>query len=190
VSRHRTAESIASLADGAFGRLDHSGAARERANAVSAWRHVAGAEVYAHARGFALRDTELVIFVDSSIWANELTVLAEHYREAVNQWIGKEAVGSIRFCVSKRVEEETRLDQEDEEAEAGRRRERVETVALTDTEREQLRQMAAAVKTEELRETVIAAAIAHLEWLKGTEAQNESEKASQRATEGSKQSRP
>jgi hypothetical protein len=187
--RLRTTERVSSLAEGVFARLDHSGEGRERARAVTAWRHVAGSEVFAHARGFALRDGELLVFVDTSTWANELSVLSEHYRKAVNERIGKEAVGSMRFAVSKRIAEEASLDAEDAAADADREVDLVEPVALSETEREQLALMAAAVKSDKLRETVIAAASAHLQWRKGIEARNAAEKAVQRATEGSKRSR-
>jgi hypothetical protein len=189
VKRLRTTRSMSSLAEGIVERLDRSEEGKERARAVSAWRQAAGLEVFAHARGFALRDRELLVFVDSPIWANELSVLSEHYRTAVNERLGKEAVGSIRFAVSKRVSVETRYEEEDEAAEADRVLDRVEPIPLTATEREQVSLMAQAVKTEKLRESVIAAAIAHQEWRKGIEARNAAEKAVQRATEGLKEPR-
>jgi hypothetical protein len=185
--RLRTTERMSTLAESVFGRLDRSGEGRERARAVTAWRHVAGAEVFAHARGFALRGTELLVFVDSPIWANELSMLSEQYRSAVNERIGKEAVGSIRFAVSNRVAREASVDEEDRAAEAARTHDRVEPVPITPTERGQLERMAASVKNEKLRETVVAAATAHLQWQKGIEARKTAERAAQRATEGPKQ---
>jgi hypothetical protein len=186
VTRLRKNESVASVAETIFTRLDKTGEGRERSRAIAAWRQVAGAEVFSHARGFALRDGELLVFVDSSTWANELSVLSEHYRTAVNERLGKEAVGSMRFAVSKKVAQETGFEREDEAAEAESRRDRVPPVPLTANEREQLSLMAAAVKSEKLRETVVAAATAHLEWRKGIEAHNAAQKAVQSATEGSK----
>jgi hypothetical protein len=113
-------------------------------------------------------------------------VLSEHYRAAVNERLGKEVVSSMRFAVSKRVAEDRSIESEDAAAEESLAREQAAPVPLTQTEHEQLALMASAVKSERLRETVIAAATAHLQWRKGIEARNAAEKASQRATEGQK----
>jgi len=166
-----------------MGRLDKTGEGRERATAVSAWRLVAGNEVFAHARGFALRGSELLIFVDSPVWANELAVLSEHYRVAVNERIGKEAVGSIRFAVSKKVSEEVQHETQDGESARQREEARAAPVPATENERQQVLAMAAGMRPGALREAVVAAALAHLEWRKGIEARNAAEKATQRATE-------
>jgi hypothetical protein len=175
-------ESVGSLAAGLWHQLDRTGQGAAKARVVSAWRSVAGDEVYAHARGFALRGDELLVFVDSPVWANELSVLAEHYRTAVNERSGKEMVGSIRFTVSRKVSEELKRDAEDAALSAAATPERTTPVAATEAEIEHVRQMAAAVENEGLREAVIAAAIRHLEWRKGTEALKAAEKAVQRAT--------
>jgi hypothetical protein len=58
----------------------------------------------------------------------------------------------------------------------------VAPVRATETEIEQVRQMAASVSDQGLREAVIAAALAHLEWRKGIEARSVAERAVQRAT--------
>jgi hypothetical protein len=184
MKRLQRSERVSSLADGVFGRLERSEEGRAQARVVTAWRHVAGAEVFAHARGFALREGELLVFVDESTWANELAVLSEHYRGAVNERLGKEVVSSIRFAVSKRVSRDRSFEEEDSATAEALSREQAPPVPLTRTEREQLSLMAAAVKNERLRETVIAAATAHLQWRKGIEARNAAEKATQRATEG------
>lgn len=181
VRLHRT-ERVGSLAAGLWTRLDRTGNGAAKARAVSAWRSAAGEEVYTHARGFALREGELMVYVDSPVWANELSVLAEHYRTAVNDRIGKETVTSMRFTVSRKVSEERVRDVEDVSLSAVTAAERVTPGRATETEIEQVRQMAAAVENKELREAVTAAAIAHLEWSKGIEARNAAEKAIQRAT--------
>lgn len=175
-------ERVSSLTEGVFGKLDRTGKGRERARVIAAWRAVAGVEVFAHARGFALRDQELVVFVDSPIWANELAVLSERYRTAINEHLGKETVGSIRFAVSRKVVAQRRVEAEDAAADAERVHEIVQPVGATSLEREQIRQMAAVVKDDGLRQAVIAAAIAHLEWKKGTEAKIEAQNATERVT--------
>ena len=165
-----------------MGRLDPTGEGFERARAVSAWRDAAGPEVMSHARGFALRDGELLVFVDSGVWANELSALSEHYRTAVNERIGKETVRAVRFTVSKMVAEERWWEAAESRSADEREAERVRPVAATGTERDQIRMMASAIHDDRVREAVIAAAIGDLEWRKGIEARNEAQAAAQRAT--------
>lgn len=165
-----------------LGKLDRSGEGLRRARVVATWREVAGPEVASHARGFALRGTELLVYVDSNVWANELAILSEEYRTALNERLGKEAVGSIRFAVSKKVAD--RRAEEEADAAADRSREhRTRPVPVTETEAAQIRHMAAAVKNQEVREAVVAAAIRNLEWRKGIEAEKSAERAAQRAGE-------
>jgi hypothetical protein len=171
----------ASVARALLGRLDTRGGA-ERALAVTAWTQVAGRDVASHARGFALREGELVVFVDSAARANDLTALSEDYREAVNMVLGKEAVSSMRFAVSKKVAEDKAWDDLETVESEQREADRVEPVPATETEAEQIRQMAAAVHDEKVREAVIAAAIRNLEWRKGIEASNGAHSAAQRFT--------
>lgn len=165
-----------------MGRLDPTGEGFERARAVSAWRDAAGPEVMSHARGFALRDGELLVFVDSGVWANELSALSEHYRTAVNERIGKETVRAVRFTVSKMVAEERWWEAAESRSADEREAERVRPVTATGTERDQIRMMASAIHDDRVREAVIAAAIGDLEWRKGIEARNEAQAAAQRAT--------
>lgn len=182
MSRLRRTERVGSIADGLWGRLDRTGDGATRARAVMAWRAAAGEEVAAHARGFALRDRELLVFVDSAVWANELSVLSEHYRAAVNERLGKDLVGSIRFTVSRKVEEGIRFDAEDAARSSASEPVRVEPGVASPQEIEHVKRMAGAVVNEKLREAVIAAAIGQLEWRKGIEARNAAESAVQRPT--------
>lgn len=185
--RIKRSESVTSLAGGLLGRLDTQGGGRDRARAITAWRQVAGDGVFAHARGFALREGELLVFVDTPVWANELAALSEIYRTGVNERLGKEVVTSIRFAVSRKVEEAVRFDEEDASAEKARTEDLVAPVTLTEDERDAVAAMAAVVGNDELRETVIAAATAHFEWRKGIQARNEAQRASQSARGGSKE---
>jgi hypothetical protein len=172
----------AGVARSLMSRLDRTGEGFERAKAVTAWRDAAGPEVAAHARGFALREGELLVFVDSSVWANELSALSEHYRTAVNERIGKETVRAVRFTVSKAVAQERWWEAAESRSADERDAERVQPVAATETERGQIRMMASAIHDEKVREAVIAAAICDLEWRKGIEARNAAQRAPQRAT--------
>jgi hypothetical protein len=171
--------SVAGLARALIEGLDAQGEGRTRADLIRLWRLVAGPEVYSHARGFALRDGEMVVFVDSHTWATELAAMSEHYLAAMQTGAGQGSVTSLRFTVSKRVSEEKSRDSEDERDAAG---EAVSApCAASEQERQQILSMAAGVHDEELREAVVAAAIAQLEWRKGIEAQNAAERAAQRA---------
>jgi len=172
----------AGIARSLMSRLDRTGEGFERAKAVTAWRDAAGPEVATHARGFALREKELLVFVDSPVWANELSVLSEPYRVAVNERLGKELVDTIRFSVSRKVAEVQQHEAEDDSHASSTERERVEPRRASETEIEQVRQMAATVNNPALRDAVVAAALAHLEWRKGIEADCAAERAVQRAT--------
>jgi hypothetical protein len=179
VTRHGQAD-VTALAHGLLSKLDRGGEARERARVVQAWRLVAGPEVFGHARGFALRGDELVVFVDTHTWATELSAMGEHYKAALNMVIGKEAVASLRFAVSKKVTEERDTERERFEEWEDAHTQTVAPVAASGLERDQVRMMASGIHDERIRETVISAAIAHLEWRKGIEARNAAERALQR----------
>ncbi len=167
------------LAGTILDRMDKGGGGRQRGRAVAAWCEVAGREASSHARGFALRDGELLVFVDSSVWATELSMMSEHYRAAINTVLGKETVSSMRFAVSRKAVPET--DAEVGTFAAGGAATPCAPVPATANEIAQIRQMAKVVQDEGLREAAVAAAIAHLEWRKGIEARNEAETAVQRA---------
>jgi hypothetical protein len=152
----------------------------ERARAVAAWRDVAGDEVAAHAMGFAMRGAELLVYVDSPVWATELTALSERYRSDINTAVGKELVGSMRFTVSKKVSEEHAREEERQQIIDSARVYRVEPVLATAQERAQIEAMAAGIHDETLREAAVSAAICGLEWRKGQVAAKSSENAVQR----------
>jgi hypothetical protein len=136
----------------------------ERARAVAVWCEVAGPEVSSHAKGFAMRDAELVVYVDSPAWATELTAMSEHYRAALNAALGKEMVGSIRFTVS-------RVPQGMESRGPTRGAPLVSPAALTEEERAQIGEMAKTIHSESVKQAVIRAVEASLGWRKGLEEQ-------------------
>ena len=175
---------LGSIAHGLLEKLDRGGEGRERARVVQAWRLVAGPEVFSHARGFALRGDELVVFVDNHTWATELSAMGEHYKAALNMVVGKETVGTLRFAVSKKVSEEVAAESELLQERAPDGESPVEPVSASLLERDQVRMMASQIHDERIREAVISAAIAHLEWRKGIEARNAAERALQRLRDG------
>ncbi len=173
--------SVTGMARGLLDGLDRSGEGRARADIIRLWRTVAGPEVYSHARGFALRDGELVVFVDSHAWATDLTIMSAHYLAAIQEGAGKDTVTSLRFTVSRKVSQDKEHDAEDMDATGASAEPAVETRKATEHERQQLQMMAAGIHDVELQKAVIAAAIAQLEWRKGIEARNAAERGVQRA---------
>lgn len=179
---HNGEKAVTSLAHGLLARLDRTGEGRERARVVQAWRLVAGPEVFSHARGFALRGDEFVVFVDTHTWATELSAMGEHYKAALNMVVGSETVGSLRFAVSRKVSQELADEREWARESESRPPQTVEPVAASGLERDQVSLMAAGIHDDRIREAVVSAAIAHLEWRKGIEADSAAERAIQRAT--------
>jgi len=98
VDMHALLSSCVSRAD--------KGERRVRARAAEAWADVAGPEVGRHTLGVSLNQAELLVLVDSPVWANELSLLAPRYANALNAYLGRDLVGSVRFTVSRRVRQE------------------------------------------------------------------------------------
>lgn len=136
-----------------------------------AWSAVAGESVAAHTAGSHLRDKQLIVYVDSPVWATELSALSEHYRVAMNEEIGEEAVKEVRFTVSRQVAEKRREEQIQAEDEEFYGPDRTEAVPLSPQERAQVEASAAGIADEELREAVVRATVADLEWKKGLKAE-------------------
>lgn len=160
-------------------RLDRSGGGLSQAKIHTAWADVAGPLVTSHTTGAHLRDSELVVYVDTAVWATELSALAGPYQEALNQYLGEEVVKAVRFTVSRKVQEAFAHQATEKAKQAESREDDVPSVALTDQERAQVEASAAAIGDEELREAVIRATVADLEWKKGIEVAKSREKARQ-----------
>lgn len=132
-----------------------------------AWSDIAGPTVLSHTTGAHLRGNELVVFVDSGLWATELSALSGRYLEALAEKLGPNLVRSVRFSVSRKVAEEFRIGQQEEAALAERTRDVVQPVPLSESERSQVEASVAAIPGESLRQAVLRATIADLEWKKG-----------------------
>ncbi|MDO9557654.1 MAG: DUF721 domain-containing protein [Coriobacteriia bacterium] len=150
---------------------------RHESKAVQVWPEVAGSEIVKHTRGFAMREGELVVFVDSPAWANELTLMAERLREGINSRIGQNSVRGIRFAVSKKVQEERHREALHLEDEEFYQPDRTKPVALSTEELDQARYIAEAVREPELREKALRVMIKDLEWKKGVRDTKEAERA-------------
>ena len=181
---------MSTLADRYLDRLDPTGEGRARSRAVRAWRQVVGDEVFEHARGFALREGELLVFVDSNAWATDLSAMSEHYRDAINILLGQETVTSMRFDTSRKVGDQRGQERDRAAEEAREPTWKVDPVAASDLECYQVRVMAAGIRNDAIREAVIKAEIAHLEWRKGIEARNAAERALQRVRDANSNAKP
>ncbi len=161
-------------------RLDRkSGGGYLQSRVGDAWIKTAGSAVIAHTTGAHIRDGELVVFVDSALWATELSALSEHYRESVNQELGEPLVRTVRFTVSRNVEKEKRIEKVLSESEDHIAEDKVDPVELTDGELAQIEASVSSIPDDELRRAVLRATVADLQWKKGLRAREAREAASE-----------
>jgi len=161
-------------------RLDRkSGGGYRQMQVARAWSEIAGPAVDSHTAGAHLREKELVVFVDGPAWATELSALADRYRVAMNEALGKEMVSSVRFVVSRHVAERKALDEPEAREEDASQAEKATPMPLSDQERAQVEASAAGIPDEELRQAVVQATVADLEWKKGRRAHSKREAGSQ-----------
>jgi hypothetical protein len=156
-------------------RLNKSGGGLRQIRVHQAWQTVAGPTVVGHTTGAHLRAAELVVYVDSPVWATELSALREHYREALNASLGEDLVTTVRFSVSRKVDASARLVHAESEREQEEKVDVVSSVRLSAQERAQVEASASVIVDEELREAVVRATVADLEWKKGISAAKSSE---------------
>ena len=69
----------------------------ERQGALTAWPQIVGAQVAQHSRAEALEDGILWVRVDSSVWAQELSLLERTIIRAFTERLGEGSVREIRF---------------------------------------------------------------------------------------------
>lgn len=159
---------LGSALGGMLKRLDRGTGGAYRQMAVKqAWASLAGESVLAHTTGAFVRERELVVFVDSNVWATELSALSGRYLHELEKELGKGVVTSIRFTVSRKVAEEQRIERMEKEAEEERSADVVASVPLSELERAQVEASVAEIPDEELRQAVLRATVADLEWKKG-----------------------
>jgi predicted nucleic acid-binding Zn ribbon protein len=61
------------------------------------WSDVVGKEIARHATAVALEDGVLLVRVDGSVWAQELSLLKTQIKEAFEKRLGAGSVRDIRF---------------------------------------------------------------------------------------------
>ncbi|MFA5844644.1 MAG: DUF721 domain-containing protein [Coriobacteriia bacterium] len=157
---------IGAIAEGVLAKADREGR-RDRARVVEAWLRVAGPEVARHSMGAVLREGEFLVYVDGHAWANELSAMAESFRVALEEEVGKGLVRSLRFTVSKRVAERDRIETEEKTRRETYRVDRVEPVPLTARELAAIEESARAIADPALREAAVRVAVMGLEREKG-----------------------
>lgn len=149
-------------------RLDRQGGqVALQAQVAAVWPDIAGETVMKHTTGAHVRGNELVIYVDNPGWAHELQAMSGQYLSALRNRLGKLPVSKIVFTVSRKVAEEHKIRVMEEEKAAFYVEDQVDSIPLTDTEREQVEASAERIPDPELREAVLRATIADLEWKKG-----------------------
>jgi hypothetical protein len=159
---------LGDLVSGVLKRADKQGK-RYGALAVNAWREVVGDEIVRHTRGFALRDDrELVVFVDSAAWANQLSLMSDELQVRLNSYLGEKSVSSLRFTVSRKVADEVGWEELSRDTEDYYAHEVSRPIPLDGIELDQAAQVARTVKNAELREVALRVMIKDLEQKKGT----------------------
>ncbi|MGV8084098.1 MAG: DUF721 domain-containing protein [Coriobacteriia bacterium] len=156
----------------------NSGGAYRQTQIDLCWKAVCGPMVASHTTGAHLKKGVLVVYVDSAIWANELSVMSEQYRKAVNTNLGQETVESVRFSVSRKVQEKRSLDRAEEEEDSFYSADETEPVPLSEKEIAEVRESTEAIPDPGLREAVFKATVKSLEWQKGIQSRNAPQKAS------------
>lgn len=146
------------------------------------WTSVAGPHIAEHTDVRGLRGGELLVAVDSSSWATELSAMSEELKHRVNEQIGKDLVTSIRFTVSQRVEH--RAEESRARRDTGRRYGgvRVEPKPLSAEERVAVERSVEAIHDPELRKAALSATLRDLEWKKALEDANSPQDESEGST--------
>lgn len=170
MSRKGKQASLGDSLDLLMSRLDrkNNGAYRQ-VKVASAWEEVAGFRVAEHTAQAHLREGELLVYVDSALWATELSALAEPYRLRMNEILGREVVKTVRFTVSKRVDMRRAAEQQEAESTNPYQQEEIITRhELGPTEMDQLTESVSVIEDARLREAVLRATVADIEWKKST----------------------
>ena len=87
----------------------------EEQRAVVEWEDIVGSKVAEHARAVRVDGGRLFIEVDSSVWAQELSLMRRKIRREINERIGKETIEHVHFVLrgSERDDASTHRDREE-----------------------------------------------------------------------------
>lgn len=165
--RKRKAIYLGELTKSVLRKADRGGR-QGSAIAVSVWPEAVGPDITRHTKGFALREGgELVIFVDSAAWANQLSLMSTELLDRVNARIGNASVTSLRFTVSRSVKEEIVWRAAEEAAEQAYAPDPDLARPLDDVELKQAEKVASVVNDDALREMALRVMVKDLEQKKG-----------------------
>ena len=128
------------------------------------WDAVAGEMVASHTADAHLRQGEFIVYVDSPVWAHDLSSMSELYRNELNAAFGKEIVKSVRFEVSRRPHRKRVELAQDNQPDTPR----IDPVPLSEMELQMVEESTSVIPDDKLRQSILRATIAHLEWEKGT----------------------
>lgn len=163
MSKRAGQTSLGDALGGYLRRIDRGGGLTQ-ARVIEAWPDAVGSQIAQHTAGIHVRGGELIVYVDSPVWATELTALSATLVESVNTSLGQELVGSIRFSVSRKVHEQRALEAREADDELFYAEDRVGSEPLSEAEVEQIRQSASAIRDPGLREEVVRVTVKDLEW--------------------------
>ncbi len=165
--RSRMTQSLDQLAKKMLGRVDKKGK-RHAAAAVEVWADVVGIEIAAHTQGFALRDNgELIVYVDSSAWAHQLSLMSTELTECLNRHLNQESVTSLRFTISKKVREGALMKVAEVDTTGFYVLDDTKPIGLDEIEYSQAVKVASIIKDETLKEAALRAMVKDLELKKG-----------------------
>jgi hypothetical protein len=155
-------------------RLDRgSRGAYAAARVTGAWEKVCGEMVASHTAGVQLREGTLLVYVDGNSWAAHFEASSEEYRRAVNEELGEELVGQVRFSVSKSAAREARSGAPIGRSEEKGTEQHIDTVVpLSEIELDQIKASVDRIPDEGLREAVLRATVRDLEAKKGRASHN------------------
>lgn len=89
--------------DKVIGQLDPTGTKGAlQSHVAKCWRTIAGQTVSEHTISVHLRKQELVVILDSPIWAQEIAMFSKQYIAKINAEIGSDSVTNIRYKVGRR----------------------------------------------------------------------------------------
>ncbi|MDZ4167492.1 MAG: DciA family protein [Coriobacteriia bacterium] len=167
MARRRELKGLGDVAARVLKRADPKGR-RFGAEAISAWKDVAGPEIDRHTYGFALRDNgEFVVYVDSAAWANQLSLMSDQLTDELNTHLGHTAVKAIRFTVSRKVSDQADWETTETETDAFYVADDVTPEPLDATELDQVAHVAAVIHDPRLREVARRVMVKDLERKKG-----------------------
>ena len=94
----RSVSKVSDIVKEVFAQLEKGkGLVKEEVEA--AWRKSAGEAAFKHSRPVSLRKKVLGVYVDSSVWLEELTIKKRFILKKLKSELGREKISEIRFKI-------------------------------------------------------------------------------------------